>query len=44
MTISNNKVVAVNYHLSANVEQEAPELIEQTTKETPFVFILVLMV
>jgi len=39
MTISNNKVVAVNYHLSANVEQEAPELIEQTTKETPFVFI-----
>jgi len=39
MTISNNKVVAVNYHLSANVEDESPELIEQTTKETPFVFI-----
>ena len=39
MTISNNKVVEVNYHLSANVEEEASELIEQTTKETPFVFI-----
>ncbi len=39
MTVSHNKVVTVNYHLSANVEQETPELIEQTTKEHPFVFI-----
>jgi FKBP-type peptidyl-prolyl cis-trans isomerase SlyD len=39
MTITKNKVVSVNYHLSAHVENEAPELIEQTTKETPFVFL-----
>ncbi len=39
MTISQNKVVTVNYHLSANIENETPELIEQTTKENPFVFL-----
>ena len=39
MTIANNKVVTVNYHLSAHVENEAPELIEQTSAENPFVFI-----
>ena len=39
MTISKNKVVTVNYHLSAHVDNDAPELIEQTSKEKPFVFI-----
>lgn len=39
MTINQNKVVAVNYHLSANTEGEAPQLVEQTTKENPFVFL-----
>ncbi len=39
MTISKNKVVAVNYHLSSNLENEAPQLVEQTSKEEPFVFI-----
>jgi FKBP-type peptidyl-prolyl cis-trans isomerase SlyD len=39
MTITKNKVVSVNYHLSAHIENESPELIEQTTKETPFVFL-----
>ena len=39
MTISANKVVAVNYHLSSFLENDAPELVEQTTKEEPFTFI-----
>ena len=39
MTIKKNTVVSVNYHLSAHVENEAPELIEQTSKENPFVFL-----
>lgn len=39
MTITKNKVVAVNYHLSSHVENEAPELVEQTSKEHPFVFL-----
>lgn len=39
MTIKKNTVVSVNYHLSAHVEGEAPELIEQTSKEHPFVFL-----
>ncbi|MFO0323113.1 MAG: peptidylprolyl isomerase [Bacteroidota bacterium] len=39
MTISKNKVVTVNYHLSAHKEQETPQLIEQTSKDHPFVFI-----
>lgn len=39
MTISANKVVAVNYHLSSFLENEAPELVEQTSKEQPFTFI-----
>ncbi len=39
MTITQNKVVAVNYHLSAHVDGSSPELIEQTSKENPFVFI-----
>ncbi len=39
MTISNNKVVSVNYHLSSHVENEAPELVEQTSKDHPFTFL-----
>ena len=39
MTIDKNKVVAVNYHLSSFLENEAPELVEQTSKEQPFTFI-----
>lgn len=39
MTVSNNKVVAVNYHLSSNLENEAPQLVEQTSKENPFMFL-----
>lgn len=39
MTITQKTVVSVNYHLSANVEGETPELIEQTSKEHPFVFL-----
>lgn len=38
MTINKNTVVTVNYHLSSHVNDEAPELVEQTTKENPFVF------
>ena len=39
MTISKNKVVSVNYHLSSHIDNEAPELVEQTTTEHPFTFI-----
>ncbi|MBL7936160.1 MAG: FKBP-type peptidyl-prolyl cis-trans isomerase [Bacteroidia bacterium] len=39
MTINQNKVVSVNYHLSSHVDNEAPELVEQTTTEHPFTFI-----
>lgn len=39
MTINQNKVVSVNYHLSSYLENEAPELVEQTSKEKPFTFI-----
>ena len=39
MTINQNKVVSVNYHLSSYLENEAPELVEQTSKEQPFTFI-----
>jgi FKBP-type peptidyl-prolyl cis-trans isomerase SlyD len=39
MTISNNKVVTVNYHLSSHLNGETPELVEQTSAENPFVFI-----
>ncbi len=38
MTISNNKVVTVNYHLSSHLNDDAPELVEQTSEENPFVF------
>jgi len=38
MTIDANKVVTVNYHLSSHINDEAPELVEQTSSEHPFVF------
>lgn len=39
MTVSKNTVVSVNYHLSSHIENDAPQLVEQTTKEHPFVFL-----
>ena len=39
MTIGSNKVVSVNYHLTGKIGNEAEELIEQTSKEQPFVFL-----
>lgn len=39
MTISQNKVVSVNYHLSAHKNNEAEQLIEQTSEDRPFVFL-----
>lgn len=39
MTINKNKVVTVNYHLSSHIENEAPQLVEQTTNDRPFVFL-----
>jgi FKBP-type peptidyl-prolyl cis-trans isomerase SlyD len=39
MTVTKNKVVTVNYHLSTHIDNEAPELMEQTSKDHPFVFI-----
>ncbi len=39
MTIENNKVVSVNYHLTGKIDAEPEELIEQTSIEKPFVFI-----
>lgn len=39
MTISQNKVVSVNYHLSANKPGQPEQLIEQTSTDHPFVFL-----
>jgi FKBP-type peptidyl-prolyl cis-trans isomerase SlyD len=39
MTIEKNKVVTVNYHLTAKYENEEESLVEQTSKEDPFVFL-----
>ncbi len=39
MTITKNTVVTVNYHLSSHVENDAPQLVEQTSKENPFIFL-----
>ena len=39
MTISNNKAVSVNYHLTGKLGDGAEELIEQTSVEKPFVFL-----
>ncbi|MCA6437918.1 MAG: FKBP-type peptidyl-prolyl cis-trans isomerase [Bacteroidetes bacterium] len=40
MKISHNKVVAVNYYLTGSKGQSAEELIEQTSAENPFVFLV----
>lgn len=39
MTITKNTVVSVNYHLSSKFENEAEELVEQTSTDRPFVFL-----
>jgi FKBP-type peptidyl-prolyl cis-trans isomerase SlyD len=39
MTISEDKVVSVNYYLTASKDNAPEELIEETTKEHPFVFL-----
>lgn len=39
MTISKDKVVSVNYHLSSKTDNNPEELVEQTSKEQPFVFL-----
>src|ERR1700741_5157209 len=39
MTITKNTVVSVNYHLTSKIDNEAEELVEQTSKENPFVFL-----
>lgn len=39
MTISEDKVVSVNYYLTANKGNAPEELIEETSKEHPFVFL-----
>jgi FKBP-type peptidyl-prolyl cis-trans isomerase SlyD len=39
MTISEDKVVTVNYMLSGNTNGNPEELIEETSKEHPFVFL-----
>src|SRR3989344_7349458 len=39
MTIAKNTVVSVNYHLSSKFENEAEELVEQTSTDRPFVFL-----
>jgi len=39
MTISEDKVVTVNYYLTASRDNAAEELIEETTKDHPFTFL-----
>ncbi len=39
MTITENKVAIVNYHLTASKNGGAEELVEQTDAEHPFAFI-----
>jgi FKBP-type peptidyl-prolyl cis-trans isomerase SlyD len=39
MTISDNKAVSVNYYLTASKDNAPEELIEETTKDHPFVFL-----
>jgi FKBP-type peptidyl-prolyl cis-trans isomerase SlyD len=39
MTISEDKVVSVNYYLTANKGDAPEELVEETSKEHPFVFL-----
>ena len=39
MTITEDKVVSVNYYLTASKNNQAEELIEETSNEHPFVFL-----
>jgi FKBP-type peptidyl-prolyl cis-trans isomerase SlyD len=39
MNISKDKVVSVNYNLSVSKDKQPEELVEQTSKEHPFVFL-----
>lgn len=39
MTISEDKVVSVNYYLTASKNNEGGKLVEETSKEKPFVFL-----
>jgi len=39
MTISEDKVVSINYYLTASKDNGPEELVEETTKEHPFVFL-----
>lgn len=39
MTIGENKVVSLNYHLSSKFQNEPEELVEQTSTERPFIFL-----
>ncbi len=39
MTISEDKVVSLNYYLTASKDKGPEELVEETTKEHPFVFL-----
>ena len=39
MTISQNKVVSVNYHLTAKVGDQPEQLVEKTSNDKPFVFL-----
>jgi FKBP-type peptidyl-prolyl cis-trans isomerase SlyD len=39
MTISEDKVVSLNYYLTASKDNGPEELVEETTKEHPFVFL-----
>lgn len=39
MTISEDKVVSVNYYLTASRDQAAEKLMEETTAEHPFIFL-----
>src|SRR6478752_4651491 len=39
MNVSEDKVVSVNYYLTASKDNGPEELVEETTKEHPFVFL-----
>ncbi len=40
LTVSKNKVVSLSYELNANLPNEAPRFIEQTSAAQPFVFLV----
>lgn len=39
MQISKNTVVSLNYHLKSSFDNQPEELVEETSKENPFVFL-----